>query len=67
MGRSQPSTPIKEMYAVRYYPDLVLRPFEQVAFEKSLFRAGGGGPVEFGAKQCMRTSYGTSRMTNLFR
>ncbi|KAF9647525.1 hypothetical protein BDM02DRAFT_3187952 [Thelephora ganbajun] len=24
-----------------------------VAFEKSLFRTGGGGPVEFGAKQCI--------------
>lgn len=33
--------------------------FEQTAFEKSLFRTGGGGAVEFGAKQCMYASHGT--------
>ena len=33
----------------------MLKPFEQVGFEKSLFRINGGEPVEFGAKQCMRS------------
>ena len=37
----------------------VLRPFEQVGFEKSLFRTNKGEPVEFGAKQCMCSSRDT--------
>lgn len=53
MGLDQPSILIREMYVVCHSPDLLLMPFEQTAFEKSLFRTGGGGAVEFGAKQCM--------------
>ena len=41
------------MYVIHHFLDSMPMSFEQTAFEKSLFRTGGGGPVEFGAKQCM--------------
>jgi hypothetical protein len=61
MGQNRRSTLTREMYVVCHfpYPYPVSMPFEQTAFEKSLFRTGGGGPVQFGAKQCMYTPHDT--------
>lgn len=52
MAPNLPSIPIRETCVFRHFPDPVLTPLEQTAFERSLFRIGKGAPVEFGAKQC---------------